>query len=84
MTKIEMMQELENARKFSERNSTTIVAMGNGQEIEWFHLDEKDAELMVEFDADGNVISRKTPREYFAKRGFWVVSIFQNGHRVEA
>lgn len=70
MTEREMIQELENARRFSERNKVTVVAMGNGNEIEWFNQEE----------TRGN----QTMKDFFESKGYWTVSIFVDGHRVGA
>lgn len=71
MTELEMLQELENARRFSERNNVTVIAMGNGKNIEWF----KEGETV----ANGQLA-----KDFFEESGYWVVSIFVNGNRVEA
>lgn len=63
-----MIQELENARRFSERNKVTVVAMGNGENIEWFNQEA----------TRGN----QTYKDYFESKGYWTVSIFIDGYEV--
>ena len=75
MTEREMIQRLEEARQFSETNNATVIAMGNGENIVWF----KEGETFKECNLAG-----KTMKETFEFIGYWVVSIFENGHRVEA
>lgn len=55
-----MIQDLENARQYSE-NHGPVWAASNGKEIIW-----SDSRSQVDRD------------------GFWICSIFEHGHRVEA
>ena len=64
---MKMIEALEMAREMSEYNDCPIYAFGNGENIKV--VAKKDW---------FNEVSEK-----LENKGYWVVSIFENGHRVE-